>query len=147
MINKNLTRNSYRKPVDDNLHGEVSSRITLLTLLMILPMPAYAANVVGHLTLYYMFYVIPIVLLLHLIAMIYFQKRDRYRSKAFTSRHLIIVMLFLVIGAAVTMFEYLTNMSSTGMHIGTFLSIVFVYGFIALLFAIPYLLHFFTIEK
>nr|WP_317200180.1 hypothetical protein [uncultured Psychrobacter sp.] len=114
---------------------------------MIIASPVYAAGAAGHLTFYYMLFILPMVLLFHLIAVIYFQKRNRYRSKAFTHKHLIIVMLFLSIGVATTTFEYVTDLSSTGIHVGTLLSLLFVYGFIALLFAIPYLLHLFAIKK
>lgn len=126
---------------------KILSQLVLLMPFAAAPIPAYAANVAGYLSLYYIFYVIPIILLIHFIAMIYFQKRDRYRSKAFMGRHLLIVMLLLLLGLVITTFEYLINITHTGMHIGTFLSILFVYGFIALLFAIPYLLYSFTTEK
>ncbi|MGP4952411.1 hypothetical protein ACTXGO_09560 [Psychrobacter sp. T6-1] len=99
---------------------------------MIIASPVYAASAAGaagaagHLTFYYMLFILPIVLLFHLIAVIYFQKRNRYRSKAFTHKHLIIVILFLSIGVATTTFEYVTDLSSTGIHVGTLLSLLFV---------------------
>ncbi|WP_201587928.1 hypothetical protein [Psychrobacter jeotgali] len=111
------------------------------------PTLAHTAGTAGQLTFYYVFYVIPIVLLLHLIAMIYFQKRERYRSKRFMNKHLSMVMLFLLLGVALTTFEYLMNLSKSGMHIGTFLSILFVYGFVSFIFAIPYVLHLTTSSK
>lgn len=83
----------------------------------------------------------PLVLLIHLIATIYFQKKDYYCSKSFTVKHLLIAIIFPIAGMTLITFEYLMNLSKASIHIGTFLSVLFVYGFLSLIFAIPYILY------
>ncbi len=83
----------------------------------------------------------PLVLLIHVIVMIYFHAKGYYRSKSFTIKHVLIAILFPIAGMALITFEYIMNLSKGGLHVGTFLSILFVYGFLALIFAIPYVLH------
>ena len=83
----------------------------------------------------------PLVLLIHIIAIFYFQKKGYYRSRSFTIKHLLIAILFPIAGMALITFEYLMNLSKSGIHVGTFLSILFVYGFLSLIFAIPYILY------
>lgn len=86
-------------------------------------------------------FLMPVVLLVHLIAMLYFYKKARYRSKSFMLKHLLIAMLFPIAGMALITIEYLMNLSKSGIHVGTFLSVLFVYGFLAVIFAIPYILY------
>ncbi len=93
------------------------------------------------LTISYVFYILVPALLIHLIATVYFHKQGYYHSRSFTTKHLLIVMLVPIVGIALVTFEYLTNMSRTGIHVGTFLSIWFVYIFLSLFFALPYFLH------
>lgn len=83
----------------------------------------------------------PLVLLIHVVATIYFQTKGYYRSKSFMLKHVLIAILFPIAGMALITFEYIMNLSKGGLHVGTFLSILFVYGFLALIFAIPYVLH------
>ena len=99
------------------------------------------------LTVAYTFYILVPVLLIHLLATVYFHKQDYYRSDSFTAKHVVTVMLVPMVGIALIIFEYLTNMGQSGIHIGTFLSIIFVYLFLSLLFAIPYLLHLTAVEE
>ena len=99
------------------------------------------------LALMFLVFVIPVFLLIHLIATVYFQKKNYYRSKSFTIKYLLIAMLAPLIGMALITFEYLMNLSKNGIHIGTFLSVLFVYIFLSLLFAIPYILHLTTKVK
>lgn len=56
-------------------------------------------------------------------------------------KHVLIAILFPIAGMALITFEYIMNLSKGGLHVGTFLSILFVYGFLALIFAVPYVLH------
>lgn len=99
------------------------------------------------LALMFLIFVIPVLLLLHLIATVYFQKKNYYRSKSFTIKYLLTVMPVSIIGMALMTFEYVMNLSKNGIHVGTFLSVLFVYIFVLLIFAIPYLLHLMTTEK
>ncbi len=99
------------------------------------------------LAIMFLVFVIPIILVIHVIATVYFQKKGYYRSKRFTIKHLLVAMLAPIIGMILITFEYLMNLSKNYIHIGTFLSILFVYGFVSLVFAIPYLLHLFTTER
>ena len=113
-------------------------------------MLANALNTIGinkMLSILVLIFFIPLILLIHLIATIYFQKKGRYRSKNFTIKYLIVAMLAPIAGSALITFEYLANMSKAGIHIGTFLSILFVYGFLSLIFAIPYVLYLSTSVK
>lgn len=98
------------------------------------------------LALMFLVSVIPIILLIHVIATVYFQKKGYYRSKSFTIKHIFIAMPAPIIGMVLITFEYVMNLSKNGIHVGTFLSLLFVYGFIALIFALPYLLHLFSVE-
>ncbi len=68
-------------------------------------------------------------------------------DKAFTRKHLLIAMTVPTLGVAIIGYEYLINISSTGIHIGTLVSVLFVYGLAAFLFAIPYLIHLTTSDK
>lgn len=86
-------------------------------------------------------FVMPVILLIHLIAMVYCYKKDYFRSKAFTYKYLIIALLAPAAGSALITFEYWINREHGGIHVGTFLSVLFVYGFLALLFTIPYILY------
>ncbi len=83
----------------------------------------------------------PLVSLIHLIAILYFQKKGYYRSKAFTIKHLAVALFFPIAGMALITFEYIINLQLGSIHVGTFLSVLFVYGFLALIFAVPYILH------
>ena len=89
----------------------------------------------------------PLVSLIHLIATVYFYKKQYYQSKSFMLKHVLIAILFPLAGMALMTFEYVMNLSKGGIHVGTFLSVLFVYGFLALLFAIPYVLHLMAAEK
>ena len=99
------------------------------------------------LALMFLVFVIPVLLLLHLIATVYFQKKRYYCSRAFTIKYLLTAMLAPLIGMALITFEYLMNLSKNGIHVGTFLSVLFVYTFVLLIFAIPYLIHLTTTVK
>ena len=83
----------------------------------------------------------PLVSLIHLIATIFFQTKGYYQSKSFMLKHVLIAILFPIAGMALITFEYIMNLSKGGIHVGTFLSVLFVYGFLALIFAIPYILY------
>ena len=83
----------------------------------------------------------PLVSLIHLIATIFFQTKGCYQSKSFTIKHLAVALFFPIVGMALITFEYIINLQLGSIHVGTFLSVLFVYGFLALIFAIPYILH------
>jgi len=126
------------------------NRIIAFLLILLIPLSANASDMIvlnGFLSIAYMLFFIPLALLIHLIVTVYFQKKGYYRGKSFTIKYLIIAMLVPITGIALLTFEYLSNMSRAGMHVGTFLSILFVYGFLSLIFAIPYLLHLTATEK
>ncbi|WP_201556740.1 hypothetical protein [Psychrobacter sp. 72-O-c] len=119
-------------------------KIIALVLCLLIPLSANAIDMNvsnGLMTVSYIFYIIVPVLLIHLIATIYFHNKGYYRSKSFTTKHLIVALLVPIAGIALISFEYLTNMGRTGIHIGTFLSVLFVYVFMTLFFALPYFLH------
>lgn len=122
----------------------MQNRLLLFVTSLLISIPANVSDMTvlnGQLTIFYMFIVIPITLLIHFFAIIYFNKRDYYLSKAFTRKHLLIAMLVPALGVAIIIYEYLTNLSNAGIHIGTLVPVLFVYGLIALLFAIPHLIH------
>ena len=83
----------------------------------------------------------PLVLLIHLIATVSFQRNGLYRSKLFTIKYLAVALIFPLAGMALITFEYVMNLSKGGIDIGSFLLILFLYKLLALVFAIPYLLH------
>lgn len=89
----------------------------------------------------------PLVLLIHVIAMFYFQTKGYYRSKSFMLKHLLIGILFPIAGMALITFEYIVNLNTGGIHVGTFLSVLFVYGFLSLIFAIPYTFYLSSTSK
>lgn len=93
------------------------------------------------LSMLFLIFFVPVMLLIHVIATVYFQTRGNYRSRSFTTKHLSVIMLTPIVGIALITFEYLTNMSKSGIHVGTFLSILFVYIFSVVIFAIPYVLY------
>jgi uncharacterized membrane protein YhaH (DUF805 family) len=122
------------------------NRIVTLALFLCLPMLAYAKEmhataIIGRFTFYYGLLVLVPALLIYIIAILYCSKKGYYRSQAFTSKYLIAVLLIPIIGIALALVEYLLDMSATGMHIGTLVSILFVYGLMSLIFAIPYILY------
>ena len=83
----------------------------------------------------------PLVAIIHLIATIYFFNKGHYSSKSFTIKHLAVALVFPIAGMGLITFEYWDNMEHAGIHVGTLLSVLFVYGFLAILFAVPYLLY------
>lgn len=99
------------------------------------------------LALMFLIFIIPVILLIHLIATVCFYKKGYYRSRSFTIKQLLIALIFPIAGMALITFEYLMNLSKNGIHVGTFLSVFFVYSFISLLFAIPYLIYLMTKQK
>ncbi|MBP2279283.1 tellurite resistance protein TehA-like permease [Psychrobacter sp. PL15] len=128
----------------------MSNRMIAFALFFLIPLSANAIDMNlsnGLMTVSYIFYIVVPVLLVHLIATVYFHNKGYYRNKSFTTKHLIIAMSVPIMGIALLIFEYLSNMNRAGMHIGTFLSILFVYGFLSLVFAIPYLLYLAAPEK
>lgn len=86
-------------------------------------------------------FLMPLVALIHLIATVSFQRNGCYRSKSFTIKHLAVALFFPIAGMALITFEYGINRAHGGIHIGTWLSVLFVYAFLAIIFAIPYLLY------
>ena len=122
----------------------------MLVLFLLMPLSANASDMTvlnGKLSIFYMLIFMPLALLVHFLATIYFNKRDYYLDKAFTRKHLLIAMTVPTLGVAIIGYEYLINISSTGIHIGTLVSVLFVYGLAAFLFAIPYLIHLTTSDK
>ena len=89
----------------------------------------------------------PLVFFIHLIATVSFQRNGCYRSKSFTIKHLAIALFFPLAGMALITFEYVMNLSKAGIDIGAFLLILFLYKLLALVFAIPYLLHLRAVKK
>ena len=128
----------------------MSNRLVMFISALLISMSANASNMAvlnGKLSILYMLIFMPLALLVHFVAIIYFNKRDYYLDKAFTRKHLLIAMTVPALGVAIIIYEYLINLSSTGIHIGTLVSVLFVYGLAGLLFAIPYLLHLTAVEK
>lgn len=120
------------------------NQIIALILLSLVSISANAADLSSSdtlLTVPYVFYVLVPALLIHLVATVYCQKQGYYRSNSFTIKHLIVAMLVPIIGIALITFEYLTNSTVASLHIGTYLSIVFVYVFMSLFFMLPYFLN------
>ncbi len=117
------------------------NRKVAFALLLLLPRLANASDMAGMFTFYYASFVVVPAFLIHIIATIYFSKKGYFQSKAFTSKYLIVALLIPIIGIALLTFEYLADMSATGIHIGTLVSILFVYGLVSVIFAIPYILH------
>ena len=89
----------------------------------------------------------PLVSLIHLIATVSFQRNGCYRSKSFTIKHLAVALFFPIAGMALITFEYLINLSLSAIDIDSFLLILSLYGLLALVFAIPYLLHLRAVKK
>ena len=83
----------------------------------------------------------PVVSLIHLIATVYFYKKGYYRSQSFTLKHLAVALFFPIAGMALITFEYVMNLSKGGIDVASFLLILSLYGLLAVIFAIPYLLH------
>lgn len=83
----------------------------------------------------------PLVSLIHLIATVSFQRNGCYESKAFTIKHLVLALFFPIAGIALITFEYVMNLSKGGIDVASYLSILSLYGLLALFFATPYLLH------
>ena len=128
----------------------MSNYIIAFVLILLLPSSANASNMGAlnsWLTVAYTFYILVPALLIHLIATVYFHKQGYYRSDSFTAKHVVTIMLVPIVGITLIIFEYLTHMGQSGIHVGTFLSIIFVYVFLSLLFAIPYLLHLTAFEE
>ncbi len=80
-------------------------------------------------------------IVIHIIATIFFAKKGYYQSKRFTTQYLIVAMLIPMIGVGLILYEYALDTSATGNHIGTLVSIFFVYGLLSLIFAVPYILY------
>lgn len=128
----------------------MKNKMLVLSLFWLLPLSANASDMSvlnGKLSIIYMLIFMPLALLVHFIATIYFNKRDYYLDQAFTRKHLLIAMSVPALGVVIIIYEYLSDLSSTGIHIGTLISVLFIYGLAALLFAIPYLIHLTTGEK
>lgn len=89
----------------------------------------------------FLVFLMPVLVFIYLIATIYCYKKGYFRSKSFTKKYLIVAMLMPIVGIALITFEYWINMEHAGIHIGTFLSILFVYSFLAVIFAVPYILY------
>ena len=121
--------------------NRIAAPALFLLFVLLFPLSANAANLTELFSFYYGLFVIPVALLIHIMATIVFQKRGYYCSKAFTRKYLIVALLVPIIGIALITVEYLLDMSTTGIHIGTFLSVLFVYGLVSLIFAIPYILY------
>lgn len=83
----------------------------------------------------------PLVSLIHLIAILYFQKKGYYRSKAFTIKHLAVALFFPIAGMALITFEYIMNLPLGGIDVEAYLSILTPYALLTLFFAAPYFLH------
>ena len=83
----------------------------------------------------------PLISIIHLIAVASFQRNSLYRSKSFTVKHLLVALFFPVAGMALITFEYLMNLSKGGIDFGSFLLIISFYGLLAVIFAVPYLLY------
>ena len=128
----------------------MSNRLVIFISALLISMSANASNMAvlnGKLSIFYMLIFMPLALLVHFIAIIYFNKRDYYLDKAFTRKHLLIAMTVPALGIITIIYEYLINISDSGIHIGTLVSVLFVYGLATLLFAIPYLIHLTTKQK
>lgn len=139
-IPKNLIKKNYAEV-------DMQNKIIIFLSLLLLPLSANALDLSrsnGLLSVPYAFYILVPALLIHLMVTLYFQKKGYYRSKSFTTKHLAMVVLIPVVGIGLLSFEYLTNMGNAGMHVGSYLSILFVYVFMAILFALPYPLHLFA---
>lgn len=83
----------------------------------------------------------PLVSLIHLIAVFSFQRNGLYQSKSFTIKHLAVAIFFPITGMALITFEYIMNLSKGGIDVASFLLILSLYGLLAVIFATPYLLH------
>ncbi|MGM8897197.1 MULTISPECIES: hypothetical protein [unclassified Psychrobacter] len=92
-------------------------------------------------------YFMPVVVLIYLITTVYYYQKGRFCRKSFTYKYLMIAMLVPIAGMALITFEYWINMTHGGIHVGTWLSVLFVYAFIAIIFAIPFLLYLITPNK
>ena len=89
----------------------------------------------------------PLVAIIHLIATIYFFNKGYYSSKSFTIKHLAVALMFPIACMVLITFEYWDNMDHVGIHVGTLLAVLFVYVFLAILFAVPYLLYIMAPKK
>ena len=117
------------------------NRIVLILLIILIPISANASDMTGMFTFYHGLFIVVPAIVIHIIATIFFAKKGYYQSKKFTTQYLIVAMLIPLIGVGLSMYEYALDISTTGIHIGTLVSIVFVYGLLSLIFAVPYILY------
>ena len=117
------------------------NRIVLILLSILIPILANASDMTAMFTFYYGLFIVVPTIVIHIIATIFFAKKGYYQSKKFTTQYLIVAMLIPLIGFGLSMYEYALDTSTTGIHIGTLVSILFVYGLLSLIFAVPYILY------
>ena len=58
-----------------------------------------------------------------------------------------VALISHIVGIALITFEYLDNRNSAGIHVDTLLSLLFIYEFLAIIFAVPYLLYLRALNK
>ena len=117
------------------------NRIVLILLSILIPISANASDMTAMFTFYYGLFIVVPTIVIHIIATIFFAKKGYYQSKRFTTQYLIVAMLIPMIGVGLSLYEYALDTSATGIHIGTLVSILFVYGLLSLIFAVPYILY------
>lgn len=117
------------------------NRMLVLLSILLMPLSANASDMTAMFTFYYGLFIVVPAIVIHIIATIFFAKKGYYQSKRFTTRYLIVAMLIPIIGVGLSMYEYALDTSATGIHIGTLVSILFVYGLLSLIFAVPYILY------
>ncbi len=113
----------------------------MVMLFLLVPISAYASDMTGVLTIYYVMSIVFPLALVHFAAVLNFSKNGRYRNKKFALKHTLISMSVPIIGIAIMVFEaYLVRSSSTS-HAESFNTGIFMYIFIAFIASIPYFIH------
>ncbi len=102
-----------------------------------IPTLANASDFTGFYTFLYVSLVIPVTALVHFVATVYFLKKGYYRSKSFTIKHLIIALAVPIIGIAIMVFEYFQTLGSGDSYRDDFITGVFIYSFLTLIYIIP----------
>lgn len=113
----------------------------MVMLFLLVPISAYASDMTGVLTIYYVMSIVFPLALVHFAAVWIFYKNGRYRDKKFAFKHTLVAMSVPIIGIAIMLFEgYLVRNSSTS-HAESFNTGILMYIFIAFIASIPYLIH------
>lgn len=113
----------------------------MLILFLLVPISAYASDMTGVLTIYYVMSIVFPLALVHFAAVWNFSKNGRYRNKKFALKHTLVAMSVPIIGIAIVLFEvYLVRNSSTS-YVESFITGLLMYIFIAFIASIPYFIH------